>query len=199
VRFHAQVILLTWPLVVAAQAPNLRLVRGQVTEVGGGNITIRDTFLRPSLCALPDSAEQLTSAGTQPAPTIATGSYVEAIVEQSGDSCSVRTLYIRPPRPAITPSTASNQNFLDNLFPRGNLVYTGTVQVLSERRLELRSRRGERRQFLVRADTTYSTGGRLVKREDLPAQTVVQIRAGRSFGGELEVYQITWGDILPAR
>jgi hypothetical protein len=177
----------------------MRLVRGQVTELATGSITIRDTLLRPSHCELPGTAERLSMTGNEAVPELVNGAYVEAIVEQTGEVCSVRTLYIRPPRQAEVATQARNQSFLDNLFPRGNLVYTGTVQSLSERRLELRSRKGELRQFVVRADTAFSTGGRLVRRDELQPQTVVQIRAGKSYVGELEVYQITWGDILPGR
>jgi hypothetical protein len=91
----------------------------------------------------------------------------------------------------------SRSKFLDNLFPRGNLVYTGIVQRLSDGDLTLRTRQGETTLFTVRRDTVFSTGGKLVKREDLPIQTIVQLRAGRTFTGDIEVYQVTWGRILP--
>ena len=187
-------------LVAATVAPaqNLRLVRGQVSEVAGDTITIRDTFLRPVRCLLPEAAERLAANGTQPGPAVVVGSTVEAIVDQSGEACTVRTVYTRPPRPPLTLTTTKSSAMLDNLFPRGNLVYTGTVQLLTERHLQLRSRKGERREFIVRNDTQFSTGGRLVGRDDLEPQTVVQVRAGRTLGGEMEVYQITWGDILPS-
>ena len=178
-------------------AEPLRLLRGDVSEWNGTTLVIRDVFLRANRCEVPATAEKLAVNGSaQAAPTLANGLYVEAIVEQQADRCVVRTLYIRPPREPLPVPTRTS--FLDNMFPRGNLVYSGIVQSISEGRLELHSRAGKNMEFVVRRDTTYSTGGRLVKRDDLTPQTMVQIRAGRSFTGELEVYQITWGAILPA-
>lgn len=181
-----------------AQGENLRLVRGQVSEVKGTDLTIRDTFLRPVHCQLPDTAEKLAPNGNKPGPDLVVGSTIEAIVDQTSESCTIRTVYVRPPRPPLTLTTPKTAAMLDNLFPRGNLVYTGTVQGLTENHLQLRERRGARHEFIVRSDTTFSTGGRIVERDELLPQTVVQVRAGKNFAGELEVYQITWGDILPA-
>jgi hypothetical protein len=177
----------------------LRLVRGQVTDYNGTALTIRDTLLRPSRCELAPGADLLATNGAAVAPPIANGVFVEAIVEQQLERCLIRTLYVRPPREAVAASPNRSSAFLDNLFPRGNLLYTGTVKSLGEGRLELRSRRGLITEFAIREDTTFSTGGRLVKAADLAPQTVVQVRAGRSFSGDLEVYQITWGGILPGR
>jgi hypothetical protein len=193
-------LVLAFAIAASAQGQALRLIRGQVSELSAESLTIRDTLLRPSICSLPATAERLGTNGSADAPPLANGAYVEAIVDQNQKDgrCVVRTLYIRPPR---SPAIAANRTtaFLDNLFPRGNLVYTGTVQAISEDKLELRSRRGLTTDFVVRQDTVFSTGGRLVARDQLTPQTVVQIRAGRTFAGELEVYQITWGTILPGK
>lgn len=183
-------------LAAAANAETLRVIKGQVSDLTETKLTIRDSLLRPNNCELPTAAERLPISGNATAPALANGSYVEAIVVMEGMNCSVRTLYIRPLRAPIL-STSRSTSFLDNLFPRGNLVFTGTVQSLSEKSLELRSRRGLHTVFSIRDDTAFSTGGRLVKRDDLAPQTVVQVRAGKTFSGELEVYQVTWGDILP--
>jgi hypothetical protein len=185
---------LSLPDVEAAET--LRLIRGTVTEWNGTSLNIRDLFLHANRCELPPTAERLAVNGTAAqAPALANGLTVEAIVEQQAERCVIRTIYIRPAREPLPVPTRTS--FLDNMFPRGNLLYTGIVQSISEGRLELHTRGGKNTEFTVRADTTYSTGGRLVKRDDLTPQTMVQVRAGRSFTGELEVYQITWGAILP--
>jgi hypothetical protein len=192
--------LLAFAFAAAAQPQSLRLIRGQVSDLTADSLTIRDTLLRPSICGLPAAVERLSTSGAADAPALSNGVYVEAIVDQDqrDGRCVVRTLYIRPPR---SPAIAANRStaFLDNLFPRGNLVYTGTVQGLSDDKLELRSRRGLTTEFAIRQDTVFSTGGRIVARDQLAAQTMVQIRAGRTFAGDLEVYQITWGAILPSK
>ena len=193
-------LLLALAFASAAQPESLRLIRGQVSDLTAESLTIRDTLLRPSICGLPANVERLATSGAADAPPLSNGVYVEAIVDQDqrDGRCVVRTLYIRPPR---SPAIAANRTtaFLDNLFPRGNLLYTGTIQAISDDKLELRSRRGLTTEFAVRQDTVFSTGGRLVARDQLAPQTVVQIRAGRTFAGELEVYQITWGAILPGK
>jgi hypothetical protein len=197
-RDQVKVLILALAFAACAMPQGLRLLRGQVSDLTAESLTIRDTLLRPNICALPAAVERLGTNGTADAPPLANGTYVEAIVEQDqrDGRCVVRTLYIRPPR---SPAIAANRTtaFLDNMFPRGNLIYTGTVQAISEDKLELRSRRGLTTEFAVRQDTVFSTGGRVVAREQLPPQTVVQIRAGRTFAGDLEVYQIMWGAILP--
>ena len=183
----------------------MRLLRGEVMQVGADTLTIRDTLMRSNECELPAAAERLATNGSPQVPALTRGAYVEAIVEQidiagqSNARCVIRTLYVRAPRAPVAATSNRSTSFLDNLFPRGNLVYTGTVQGISDGRLELRSRRGVTTEFAVREDTTFSTGGKVVTRDELAPQTVVQVRAGRTFRGDLEVYQITWGGILPGQ
>ncbi|MEP7366272.1 MAG: hypothetical protein ABI972_23690, partial [Acidobacteriota bacterium] len=86
--------------------------------------------------------------------------------------------------------------FLDNLWPRGNMIFTGTVRSLEDGLLIVRTRKGDEQRMRVREDTVFSTGGRVVKPAELEPQQRVQVRAGRGYDGRMEVYQVTWGGIL---
>ena len=111
--------------------------------------------------------------------------------------CTALTIYLReplPPWPTIRPVTSSP--FLDNLWPRGNMIFTGTVRSLEDGLLVVRTRKGDEQRMRIRPDTIFSTGGRVVKPVDLERQQRVQVRAGRGYDGRLEVYQVTWGEIL---
>ena len=135
------------------------------------------------------------------------GDQVEVVADhrEGGSRCVALTIYLHPPdaakvRSGVALMLPPQRFFLDNLFPRGNLTFAGVVQVLEPKRLVLRTRSGVEYAFQVRSDTVFSTGGKVVEAQTLPVQTRVFVRAGKNFDGEMDAYQVTWGDILnPAR
>ncbi len=80
----------------------------------------------------------------------------------------------------------------------GNLSYTGVVISVSESRIVLRMRDGEKT-ILLRPDTKYTEAGTAAKRADLEANTRVYVDAGRTVYGESEAYQVIWGAVLQPR
>lgn len=132
------------------------------------------------------------------------GDFVEVVADlREGPSrCRALTLYIKPlertpQQAARSPYWSSPQApFLDNLFPRGMMTMTGIVDSIEGERLVLWTRGQKKMSLSLRPDTVFSDNGRPVSVEGLPVQTRVFLRAGRSFEGTLEVYQIVWGDIL---
>jgi hypothetical protein len=104
------------------------------------------------------------------------------------------------PRPARMPPRRGYEragaDTLDGLFPRGSLMLTGRVSALSAGRLTLRTQPGGETHILLRADTRYLREGASVTASRLAVNTRVLIRAGRNLDGDIEAYQVVWGEIL---
>lgn len=187
--------------------PPVRLYRGEVIAMsfsgGAGEISLRDTLYRVHTCDLTGATWiEMNNRRVVPAAIRLTMSAeLVAGMRPSAGGCDALTIYLSEAlprwsaaRPQVTvPSTSG---FLDNLWPRGNLIFTGTVRSAGHSELIVRTRAGEERRMRVRDDTVFSTGGRIVGLADLEPQRRVHVRAGRGYDGALEVYQVTWGDIL---
>jgi len=117
------------------------------------------------------------------------------------EACYARTVEfveIRPVRivPGVRPGLRSNRAAADRWAPRGELTLTGVVLRLHPDRLVLRTRAGEHKTILLRPDTRYSSEGQSLDVSALNVSTRVFIRAGKNLEGDLEAYQVMWGDIL---
>jgi len=86
-----------------------------------------------------------------------------------------------------------------SIVPRGNLTFAGIVLRLSPEFMVLRTRSDGQKTILIRHDTGFVERGCRVDASELAVTTRVFIRAGRNFEGDLEAYQVVWGEILPAR
>ncbi len=84
----------------------------------------------------------------------------------------------------------------DSIVPRGTLVFTGIVLRLAADRMVLRTRSDGERSLVLRRDTRYKEEGRRVEASALAPATRVFIRAGKSLDGQLEAYEVVWGQIL---
>lgn len=111
---------------------------------------------------------------------------------------TVRVLAGSPPAapPAYRPSYRPYRGLTEDLFPRGNLTLAGVVSELSEERLVLRTRADPAKRILLRSDTRYVEDGCLVARFALRVNTRIFVRAGENVDGEIEAYQVVWGQIL---
>ena len=88
---------------------------------------------------------------------------------------------------------------LEELFPRGNLTFTGVVEYVSGEHLLLHTRTGGEQTILLRQDTRFLSGGAQVDVTFLRPSTRVFVRAGKNLDDQLEAYQVVWGDILEPR
>lgn len=186
-----------------AQAP-VRILRGEITAFayleGAGELAIRDPLYRTHRCLL--NADTWFEYNLKPADPkhvrVSMTAEVVADTRGEGGTCTALTVYLREAVPRIPAGmlTAPRSSFLDGLYPRGNLIYTGTVRGIEGRELILRTRKSGEQRFLLRDDTVYQHEGRAVRLNDLGPQTRIHVRAGRNFEGRVEAYQITWGTIL---
>jgi hypothetical protein len=85
----------------------------------------------------------------------------------------------------------------ENIIPRGEYQWAGTVSELTADILILRTRSDGYKTISLRRDTRYLEDGVVSEWERLHPNTRVSIRAGRNFEGKVEVYQIIWGAVTP--
>jgi hypothetical protein len=87
-----------------------------------------------------------------------------------------------------------------SIAPRGSLTFTGMVLRVDDDGLVLRTRADGEKWILVRHDTRFREDGLRVEPSSLHSSTRVFVRAGKNLDGEIEAYEIVWGEILtPAR
>jgi hypothetical protein len=83
-----------------------------------------------------------------------------------------------------------------SIAPRGSLTFTGVVLRLDADGLVLRTRVNGEKWILVRRDTRYREDGLQVDASYLRSSTRVFVRGGTNLDGELEAYEVVWGEIL---
>ena len=83
-----------------------------------------------------------------------------------------------------------------SIVPRGSLTFTGVVLRVDGDGLVLRTRGNGQKWILVRQDTRFREDGLVVKPSNLHSSTRVFVRAGPNLEGEIEAYEVVWGEIL---
>jgi hypothetical protein len=83
-----------------------------------------------------------------------------------------------------------------SIAPRGALTFTGVVLRMDDDGLVLRTRVNGEKWILVRGDTRFREDGLRVEPSSLHSNTRVFVRAGKNLDGEVEAYEIVWGEIL---
>lgn len=95
---------------------------------------------------------------------------------------------------ARAPLTAEDPTL--SIAPRGSLTFTGVVLRMDDDGLVLRTRANGEKWILVRRDTRFREDGLRVEASSLHSNTRVFVRAGKNLDGEVEAYEIVWGEIL---
>jgi hypothetical protein len=112
--------------------------------------------------------------------------------------CYVRMVHVIGPQPAKFPTTRSDRA-TESFAPRGNLFYSGVISKVEPERIWIRTRTEGLKDLRLRPDTRYLANGDAVLRDKLIPGMRVYLRAGIGWDDDLEVYQVTWGDILSPR
>ncbi len=97
--------------------------------------------------------------------------------------------------PQVDPLEAGHSP-MDDLFPRGNLTFSGTVLDVSTQRLVLRTRTNGEASILLLPETRFIHDGIPVAGSGLAINAHVFVRGGKNLDDEIEAYQVMWGEIL---
>ncbi|MCC6367722.1 MAG: hypothetical protein IT165_29720 [Bryobacterales bacterium] len=133
---------------------------------------------------------------------IAKGENVEILSERMAEPPRCRALIVRVVAELKQHPTRSRMHALpaysptESFAPRGNLLLTGIVLRVDEGSIVLRSRSGVRQVIQLRQDTRYVGSGLLDEKGAMPVGRPVQVRAGKTFEGDVEAFTIMWGEIL---
>jgi hypothetical protein len=76
----------------------------------------------------------------------------------------------------------------------GNRNIAGVVIQITAGSVTLRTRTGEE-SFLLRRDTRYFGNGLRMERDDVRGNQRVSVEASRNLDGEMEAFQLTWGEL----
>ncbi len=133
---------------------------------------------------------------------MAVGDRLEIVADRKpgAAACYARTVHVLDPSVLQRrPSSARPrefQNATESIVPRGNMTFAGIVLRTGPEAVLLKTRTGGEERLLLRADTRYINEGSRVEPALLKTGTRVFIRAGRNLDGDVEAYQIIWGDIV---
>jgi Domain of unknown function (DUF5666) len=100
--------------------------------------------------------------------------------------------YAMPRRPAVRDDPLKS----DLLFTAGTLTFAGLVSQLNDERLVLRTRTGGEKTIYLRPDTRYMKDGGVAARGALRLNTRVYVRGSKNLEGEIEAFQVIWGEVL---
>ncbi len=132
-----------------------------------------------------------------------TGDQLEIVSDrkQASTACYARTVHILDvPRnrivPGVRPRPRPAAPAPESFGSRGTLTFSGAVFRVTETFLPLRSRSGERQTLRLRPDPRFSDTGQPAELGSLRANTLVFVRAGKNLDGEVEAYQVVWGEIF---
>ncbi len=111
------------------------------------------------------------------------------------DASSAAPAVTPAPLPLVPVSRQPYTAFDDTFLYTGDLTFSGVVARITADRLILHTRAGEQA-LEVRRDTRFLDDGTVAAAADLKPNTRVFVKAGKGIYGQVEAYQIIWGDIL---
>ena len=129
------------------------------------------------------------------------GDRLEVLVDRSGRgrSCYIRLLHVLPPQAVNPARPAKAQRPPSRLStPVATVTLAGIVVRKASGAITVRGRDREETVFL-RRDTRFVGNGARLNLADVTLNQRVFVEAGRNLDGELEAYQVTWGEMLTVR
>lgn len=129
------------------------------------------------------------------------GEPVEVVADRTPgtSNCYARTVHVvdthaQKLAPGARPRLRSSSSPTEAWAPRGNMNISGMVVQRAPYTLTLKTRTGTET-LLLRPDTRYVGAGLRVAADSLHINQRVFIRAGRNLEGDVEAYQVMWGEI----
>jgi hypothetical protein len=180
------------------------IVRGDLVEWDGnkveGDILVRTPPDRLYTCHF-DAFTYMERDGQRIGMSVLkAGDRLEVVTDRKPGSqrCYARTLRVVEKPLPTNPGyrvTARRSTLIDQLYPRGNLTFSGVILRLNPQMMVLRTRTQGETTILLRQDTRYMDSGLPSEASMLSVNTRVSIRCGRNLDNEIEAYQVIWGEI----
>jgi hypothetical protein len=195
------------PLALAAEAPpEADYVRGTLLEcepgADTGQFSVRTAanavyrYRYDGRSWIERERERIQGAALRP------GEQVE-VVADGGPANTLRyarTVHViepaPPPRPLSAGRYRADRTPAESLAPLGTMTFAGVVARVNHELLVLRLRGTALQIILLRPDTRFLESGAVVDGAGLLPNTRVFVRAGKGLYGEIEAYQVIWGEIL---
>jgi hypothetical protein len=187
--------------------PPIGILRGQLLDWGAtgdsGQFTIRAEDFHVHRCRF-DQQTYFEKKGARITPgSVQVNDLVEFVADRRGGEakCYAITFYVVDRKPARKPlslhlNLSRSRYLLDQIAPRGNMTFAGVVLRFDAEQMLLRTRSKGNVRIHLREDTRYTSDGRPTDASMLKVNGRVFVRAGRSLDGEIEAYQVLWGEIL---
>lgn len=130
------------------------------------------------------------------------GEKVEVLSDEGPASALryARTIHVILPQPPARPlSQGRLRAAADHYEPLATVSFAGVVSRLQADRLVLHTKEAGDQTIMLRQDTRFLENGEIVERSTLQPSMRVFVRGGRDLYGEVEAYQVIWGEILVPR
>ena len=191
------------PALAQENAP-IGIVRGDLVEWDGnkteGDLLVRIPPDRLYTCHF-DGFTYMERDGERIAMgVLKAGDRLELVTDRKPGSqrCYTRTLRVTEKPAPTNPGyriTARRSSLIDQLYPRGNLTFSGVILRLNAQMMVLRTRTQGETTVMLRQDTRYMDSGLPAEASMLAVNIRVSIRCGRNLDNELEAFQVIWGEI----
>jgi hypothetical protein len=203
---RAVAILAAAPLCAALDMP-VGFFHGSFTALDGtalaGQLTARASDGSLQSCGY-DARSYFERAKLRIAPLkLLPGDPIEVLADHrpGSRSCYARIVHVVIAQPARDPRRAAvapvRSSRLAELFPRGDRNLSGIVIQRDAASLTLKTRAGQRT-LVLGPETRYLENGLRLDAAQPPVNTHVFVRAGRNADGQVQAYQVMWGQIVNA-
>jgi hypothetical protein len=189
------------PMLLSAEDVPVGVVSGYISDIQPASFLLKTVTQKEFRCTYDHRTWFEQSRIRVPIKAFQPTDLVEIVADRrliDGTPCYVRTVRLADMakkdsgRMRITYRAVT-----ENIIPRGEYQWAGTVSELTADKLILRTRSDGYKTIALRRDTRYLEDGVVSEWERLHPNTRVSIRAGRNFEGKVEVYQIIWGAVTP--
>ena len=189
------------PMLLGAEDVPVGVVSGYISDIQPASFLLKTITQKEFRCSYDHRTWFEQSRLRVPVKAFQPADLVEIVADRrliDGTPCYVRTVRLadmskkQSGRMRITYRAVT-----ENIIPRGEYQWAGTVSELTADKMILRTRADGYKTIVLRQDTRYLEDGVVSEWERLRPNTRVSIRAGRNFEGAVEVYQIIWGSVTP--
>ncbi len=178
------------------QPAPIGVLRGEIAELSPSGMvdvkTLTGTVYRCRFDAATEAERDYVKIAAQ---ALKRAELVEIVTERRLGACYARKIQVVDKGIHRTPLRPARLEILEQIFPRGNLTYSGVVLRHTKTTLVMRTRTQGELTLTIRDDTRFLDSGAPGDLAKLMPNTRVFVRGGRNLDSEVELYQVVWGTI----